>query len=145
MKKLKRYKVFESIENKVDVEFIKDCFMELEDDGVPVKVEAGELFGHSSVTVTVCYWKHKFIYSNNVDFASSKNKVIDNLIKDSKEQLDVLNKVNDEIDRILETFDYKVSISDYLYNNDDPNDPFYTDSGLSYRKKLEITFVKMKE
>lgn len=143
MKKITSYKLFESNEDKVDMHFIEDCFMELQDDGVPVKIEAGDILGNSSVTVMLAYWKHE----GNIlqRYEDTKNKVIDNLIKDNKKEVQILERVNSEIDRILKKFDYKVSISDLLYKNDN-NDPFEIGyDGHYYRKKLEIIFVKMKK
>lgn len=144
MKKINSYKLFESSEDKVDLYFIEDCFIELQDDGVPVKIEAGEVFGHSSVTVMLAYWDYRQDFY--IKYEDNKNKVIDNLIKHNKKELEILEKVNNEIDRILRKFDYKVSISDFLYKNDDIDDIFETGyDGDRHIKRLEIIFVKMKQ
>jgi hypothetical protein len=135
MNRIKKYNLFESSEPKedsIDYEFIRDCFLELMDDGVKVKVTKSNILGHSAVIIMVYYGI--IDKKNQAQYEDKKSDLIDNIIKENNKKNFILEKVNDAIDRIMETFELKVSISDRLYT-DDGNTP---DDQV-----LEIVFVKM--
>ena len=139
MKNIKKFNLFESNEDEesIDYEFIRDCFLELMDDGVKVNIKKSDILGHSGVHIVVYYG---VLESGGYGvYKDEKDDLIDNLIKKNTKKNTILEMVNVAIDRVMGSFNLKLSIINSIVEFSE------ADNYIDKDEVLEIEFVKMRK